>query len=206
MEAPIASGVPVEQVIATQTKRIISGTVGSAASNALMDRYDLNPYMAMGIGMGISNITYEGINSIEVDTTLGITASSDKGLKSITLNKKDIQSYTYNIVENLGPLAEIDGQPAKNFFGGKYNFEVLDDDRIYYRAGEKGSPLGQWFTSEPAESIAKVRIETVVKPQWIDPATGKLTGTSTIDTNYAIKIPAGTTVYTGLLGIKGEYT
>src|SRR5699024_11201843 len=64
MGAPIASGVPGEQVMATQTKCMISGTVGSVASNALMDRYDLNPYVAMRIGMGISGITYEGINYI----------------------------------------------------------------------------------------------------------------------------------------------
>ncbi len=64
MGTPIASGVPVERVMATQTKCMISGTVGSVASNALMDRYDLNPYMAMGIGIGISGLTCEGINYI----------------------------------------------------------------------------------------------------------------------------------------------
>jgi hypothetical protein len=107
------------------------------------------------------------------------------------------------MIENPGPLAEIQGQPAKNFFGGKYNAEILTEDKIYYRAGQDGKPLGQWFTTEPAESVAKVRIETAVKPQWIDPITGELTGTSIIDTNYAIKIPAGTTVYTGPVGYQG---
>jgi len=32
---------------------MVSGTAGSVASNALMDRYDLNSYTAMGIGMGL---------------------------------------------------------------------------------------------------------------------------------------------------------
>jgi hypothetical protein len=33
--------------------------------------------------------------------------------------------------------------------------------------------------------------------------TGEVTGTSTIDTNYAIKIPKGTTIYTGPVGYQG---
>ena len=111
--------------------------------------------------------------------------------------------YDYNMIENPGPLAKIDGQPASNFYGGKYNTEVLTEDRIYYRAGQDGKPLGQWFTSEPAESVAKVRIDTAVKEQWIDQITGEITGTSIIDTNYAIKIPKGTTVYTGPVGYQG---
>ena len=73
----------------------------------------------------------------------------------------------------------------------------------YYRAGEDGKPLGQWFTSEPAESVAKVRIDAAVKEQWIDPVTGEITGRSIIDTNYAIKIPKGTTVYNGPIGYQG---
>ena len=31
------------------------------------------------------------------------------------------------MIENPGPLAKIDGQPASNFYGGKYNIEVNDD-------------------------------------------------------------------------------
>ena len=54
------------------------------------------------------------------------------------------------------------------------------------------------------DSATKVRIDTAVKPQWIDLITGELTGTSIIDTNYAIKIPAGTTVYTGPVGYQGS--
>jgi hypothetical protein len=109
----------------------------------------------------------------------------------------------YNMIENPGPLAVMEENPAGNFFSGKYNSEVLADDRIYYRAGQEGEPLGQWFTPKPAESIAKVRIDTAVRPQWVDTRTGALTGTSPIDTNYAINVPAGTTVYTGPVGYQG---
>ena len=89
---------------------------------------------------------------------------------------------------------------ASNFFGGKYNATTLTEDTIFYRAGKEGTPFGQWFTTNPAESVAQVRMDLAVKPQWIDPITGELTGTSIINTNYAIKIPAGTTVYSGPVG------
>ncbi len=111
--------------------------------------------------------------------------------------------YEYNTVENPGPLSNVQGNPASNFAGGKYNMEVLKEDRVYYRAGDANKPLGQWFTSQPAESSIKVRGDLAVKPQWIDPKTGSLTGISPINTNYAIKIPAGTTVYTGPVGYQG---
>lgn len=110
------------------------------------------------------------------------------------------------MIENPRLLAEIQGQPAGNFFGGKYNVKILTEDKIYYRAGQDGKPLGQWFITEPAESVAKVRMDTAVKPQWIDPITGELTGVSIIDTNYAVKISAGTKVYTGPVGYQvGTY-
>ena len=107
------------------------------------------------------------------------------------------------MVENPGPLAKIRNNPAQNFYGGRYNAEVLVEDRIYYRGGNSDNALGQWFTTEPPESIAKVRIDTAVKPQWIDIKTGELTGESVIDTVYAIKTPKGTTVYTGPVGPQG---
>ena len=107
------------------------------------------------------------------------------------------------MINNPGPLADINGNPAGNFSSGKYNSEVLQVDTIYYRAGEDGKPLGQWFTDSPAESVAKVRIDLAVKEQWIDPITGSITGTSTVNTNYAIKIPKGTTVYTGPVAYQG---
>lgn len=54
-----------------------------------------------------------------------------------------------------------------------------------------------------------MRIDTAVKPQRIDPVTGKLTGKSVVDTVYAIKIPKGTKVYTGpvdtLKNLKGYF-
>lgn len=115
-------------------------------------------------------------------------------------------AYKYNMIENPGPLAKISGNPASNFAGGKYNTIVLEDDIILYRAGKSGggkNSLGQWFTEAPAKSAITGRIDTAVKPQWIDPKTGVLTGTSPLQSNYAVKIPAGTTIYKGPVGYQG---
>ena len=127
----------------------------------------------------------------------------ESGRTTVIYGADDIANYQYNMIENPGPLAEIQGNPAKNFYGGRYNVEVLTEDRIYYRGGNSDKALGQWFTTEPPESVAKVRIDTAVKPQWIDTITGELTGESVVDTVYAIKIPKGTTVYTGPVGSQG---
>ncbi|HLR35971.1 MAG TPA: hypothetical protein VK071_11680, partial [Tissierellales bacterium] len=96
-------GVPGEQVMATQTKRLASGAVGSIASNVLIDEYDMNPYIAMGIGMGISGLTYRGINSIEVDTTMGITASGGKEVNGVEDIKEisKVEKLTSNSVKKI---------------------------------------------------------------------------------------------------------
>lgn len=95
------------------------------------------------------------------------------------------------------------GSPAANFYSGSYNATVLERDTVFYRAGSADKELGQWFTTTPPSSVAQVRIDTAVKPQWIDPLTGQITGSSPIDTVFAIKIPAGTTIYQGPVGYQG---
>ncbi|MBB6716881.1 hypothetical protein H7E68_19605 [Clostridium gasigenes] len=136
--------------------------------------------------------------------------NEEKGI--VGVNKTEIK-YDYNMIENPGPLAEMRGNPASNFLAGKYNVRTLDEDIILYRSGKKGgltipgeeqNALGQWFTREPAESVAKVRIDSAVKPQWIDPKTGALTGTSPLESTYSIKIPKGTTICEGPVGYQGE--
>jgi uncharacterized Zn-binding protein involved in type VI secretion len=112
-------------------------------------------------------------------------------------------TYTYNMVENPGPLASVRNNPAANFAGGKYNATTLTDDVVLYRGGEAGKPLGQWFTREPPGSVANVRIDSAVKPQWIDPGTGALTGSSPINAVHAVRIPKGTVIYEGPVGYQG---
>ncbi len=134
-------------------------------------------------------------------------AVSGKGMESdkatIIYGSDDIANYQYNMIENPGPLAEMPNQPAKNFYGGRYNMEVLQEDRIMYRAGNAQNPYGRWFTSEPPAFVVNVRIDTAVKTHWIDPKTGMYEASSYIDNVYAIKVPKGTTVYTGPVGPQG---
>ena len=129
--------------------------------------------------------------------------NSEGGTPSVIYGTDDIASYQYNMIENPGPLAEMPNQPSKNFYGGRYNMEVLQEDRIMYRAGNAQNPYGKWFTSEPPVSVANVRIDTAVKPHWIDLKTGVYEASSYIDNVYAIKVPKGTTIYTGPVGTQG---
>ena len=125
------------------------------------------------------------------------------GKTTVIYGTNDIANYQYNMIENPGPLAEMPNKPAKNFYGGRYNMEVLQEDRIMYRAGNAQNPYGRWFTSEPPASVANVRIDTAVKTHWIDPKTGAYEASSYIDNVYAIKVPKGTTIYTGPVGPQG---
>lgn len=81
--------------------------------------------------------------------------------------------------------------------------EVLQKDRIMYRAGDAQNPYGRWFTSEPPASVANVRIDTAVRTHWIDPKTGAYEENTYIDNVYAIKVPKGNTIYTGPVGPQG---
>ena len=131
------------------------------------------------------------------------TDAIKSGSTTVIYGSDDIANYQYNMIENPGPLAEMPNQPAKNFYGGRYNMEVLQEDRIMYRAGNAQNPYGRWFTSEPPASAANVRIDTAVKTHWIDPKTGAYEASSYIDNVYAIKVPKGTTIYTGPVGTQG---
>lgn len=113
--------------------------------------------------------------------------------------------YTYNMIENPGPLVDINPGAASTFRSGMYNVTKLEIDTILYRSGKAGggkNALGQYFTREPG-TIIEGRIDSAVKAQWIDPKTGVLTGSSPLDTVYGIKIPKGTTIYEGPVGNQG---
>ena len=120
------------------------------------------------------------------------------------LAPKRPEDYTYDLVNKPGPLAARPGSPAANFAGGRYDEVELPADRVLYRGGDsKGSPLGQWFSTEPPAGVATVRIDTAVKEQWISPKTGEWQGASRVDTVYSVKIPAGTKVYPGPVANQG---
>lgn len=114
----------------------------------------------------------------------------------------DLQTYEYNSYTNPGPLNDLRGQPNVNFYGGRYDVEVLKSPKILYRAGDQSNPLGQWFTESAPHSEIEVRINTAVKPIWTD-RSGNYTGSSPLNTVYEIKIPAGTTIYRGPVASQG---
>ena len=118
----------------------------------------------------------KALSNVEVNKLDDVAEVVESGSTTVIYWSGDIANYQYNMIENPGPLAEMPNQPAKNFYGGRYNMEVLQEDRIMYRAGNAQNPYGRWFTSEPS---------------------------SYIDNVYAIKIPKGTTIYTGSVGPQG---
>lgn len=118
----------------------------------------------------------KALSNVEVNKLDDVAEVVESGSTTVIYWSGDIANYQYNMIENPGPLAEMPNQPAKNFYGGRYNMEVLQEDRIMYWAGNAQNPYGRWFTSEPS---------------------------SYIDNVYAIKIPNGTTIYTGPVGPQG---
>lgn len=145
----------------------------------------------------------KALSNVEVNKLDDVAEVVESGSTIVIYWSGDIANYQYNMIENPGPLAEMPNQPAKNFYGGRYNMEVLQEDRIMYRAGNAQNPYGRWFTSEPPASVTNVRIDAAVKTHWIDPKTGAYEASSYIDNVYAIKVPKGTTIYTGSVGPQG---
>jgi len=153
-------------------------------------------------GTDVKNVTEEfgeGKIGPEANLNTNNTTSTTNVNSPVVSN----HNYSYDLVENPGPLSNVRGNPASNFAGGKYNEIELQEDLILYRGGESGKELGQWFTRTPPDSAAQVRIDSAVKSQWIDPETGVLTGQSPIDTVHTIRIPKGTKVYEGPVGSQG---
>lgn len=118
------------------------------------------------------------------------------------------RSYEFDMVNNPGPLADdwLPGDPpppAATFAGGKYDVDVRDSDRVLYRAGDStGNGLGQFFTETPPQSVASVRIDSAVRPQWLD-AEGGWQGASPIDSVFEVKVPAGTETFVGPVANQG---
>ena len=133
----------------------------------------------------------------------GYAASSVANKFSLNKVSTNPREYSYNMIENPGPLPEINETAAKSFASGKYNVKILEEDTVFFRAGNSDSPLGQYYTRDIPESVIKVRIESAVKPQWIDRDTGVLTGTSELTDIYATKFPKGTVYYEGPTGSQG---
>lgn len=111
--------------------------------------------------------------------------------------------YTYNMVDNPGPLATDQyGQAAQNFAGGRYNAEVTTEDRVLFRGGKHDEPLGQYFSEDPPVGELQTRIDNAVERYWLDNE-GRYQGTSIVDTGYAVLVPKGTTIFKGPVASRG---
>ncbi|HVB44807.1 MAG TPA: LamG-like jellyroll fold domain-containing protein [Streptosporangiaceae bacterium] len=112
--------------------------------------------------------------------------------------------------DSQGQAAQGNGEPsnvpeggklpdriAKNFTGGHYTTSTLQEDTVFYRAGVKENPWGQYFSSERPVGVIQTRIDKAIPYAWDD-------GTpALLDTGYAIKVPAGTTIYSGEVANQG---
>jgi len=115
----------------------------------------------------------------------------------------DATHYEFNMVDNPGPLGE-DGfdSHALNFAGGRYNAETLTEDTVFYRAGNADRALGQYFTRTPPEGELQSHIDNAVEWAWKD-RDGNITDYGDLTHGYAVKIPKGTTVYSGPTASRG---
>lgn len=201
--ANLALGTMSADAVYTGAKQLVSGQSEATLTNQALQGLGLSPEaasyaeLALGVGAAVkaSSVIVKGAQiGAKAESTVTYTVNSLPG-KAIG---------QFDMVTNPGPLANMPGTPAANFSGGKYTAITLAEDITLYRGGDSsGKALGQWFTVEPPKSIAQVRIDTAVKPQWIDPVTGKLVAKSPIDAVYTIKIPSGTTIYQGPVGNQG---
>ena len=125
----------------------------------------------------------------------------------------DTETYQYNRYSALHPLEN--DKNLYNFRNG-YDEVTLKEDTVYYRQGEANGEgaLGNYYTQEPVASAYQGRDLGAVKPLWPDSENNplwhdKVTGDmhvskSSLESNYEVKFPAGTTVYVGPAGSQGE--
>ena len=170
----------------------------SAAMATRFGRVALGGVGGAGTSMILDEVQYGQINPLDVAAgTVGGAAGGGIGSRPKVWDSRP--GYRYNMIEDNGPLAELRGNPAGGFAGGHYNVVVTTEIIIVYRGGAAGggeNAYGRWFSLEPSDSRAQLRIELGVKPEWKNPD-GVLIGSSPIESLYALEVPAGTTIYVG---------
>lgn len=91
----------------------------------------------------------------------------------------------YDATNGPGPLGQ---KVAETFRGGSYTQEVLRQETTYYRAygGSAGQVGSYWTTVRPSGPL-QTTLDSALNPAWGNTAQNVAT----------IRVPAGTTVYTG---------
>ncbi|WP_323859230.1 hypothetical protein [Xenorhabdus doucetiae] len=96
-----------------------------------------------------------------------------------------------------GPL---DDGLAETFSGGRYKEVILSQDTVMHRAGVSTNEFGRFFSLDKPQSVLQTRIDKAVLPKWPNG------GESPLDTAFTFKVPKGTKVYVGEVGVqKGFY-
>jgi hypothetical protein len=106
------------------------------------------------------------------DKKINEKVTEDKSIKNDifeenSIVKKEPKLVIYEdriILEDGAP--ELPNTPASSFSGGKYKGSKLKEDKIYYRAGEAGTPLGQYLSEEMPLGVVQVRIDKAILPKW----------------------------------------
>ena len=80
---------------------------------------------------GLSSAAFYGAGRAVEAVKSSVRSGCEGGTQTVIYGTDDIAKYQYNMIENPGPLAEMSNQPAKNFYGGRYNVNVLEEDAIF---------------------------------------------------------------------------
>jgi len=117
------------------------------------------------------------------------------------------REYTFNQIDNCGPLNDLPGNPIRNFAGGRYDAITLKKDTIVYNAGPAGGlrlddRTELWCTRSPAPSAIRARVEQAIPVNWqADKSSGRrvpfYTGQSTLEATYELRLAKGTVIYEG---------
>lgn len=132
-----------------------------------------------------------------VTTPEGVTGYLDGGrfVRDMFDFKRGVHNGHFDAI-SPGPLSD---NLSGTFTGGRYAEVTLTEDVVLYRAGTADSPLGQFFSQEPSQSVIQARIDRAILPEWPN---GK---TSPIDTVFSVRIPTGTKVYVGEISSQGGF-
>jgi hypothetical protein len=86
---------------------------------------------------------------------------------------------------------------AATFRGSRYRMLVLPADQIFFRAGTRDRPFGQFLSTDRPVSVIQTRIDKAIPPAWPNGVAAPL------DTGFAIRLPRGTVLYSGDVASQG---
>lgn len=193
----------------------VLGAVGGGAGGALVSKFGLSGFKAAATvgatsggfagagGSGVGYLSGPGPHTVSGflgTTAVGTVSGGLIGGAGGAIGYK-VAPFVQNLLGNKTPqpvLPDLPDDLAVTFSGARYTAGVLDADTVLYRAGsQSGSPLGQFFSSEPPVGVIQTRIDKAIPYVWPGGQPAPL------DTGFAVKIPQGTVTYTGTVANQG---